>query len=741
MRFVAYLLLCLIHISSFAGDVLEWQKQFGGIYEDRAVAVMPTSDGGSIVVGSTESSGAGGKDGWVIRLGASGDILFEKTFGGVKNDYLCSVAEDYDGGFVTCGQKQNEQSGYLDTWVIRFDKTGKLDWEKTYAVSALGRASYISYNSDDKLYTLIAAREEKTDHDLNVWWMKLNKKGAMVLQSVSSKRFINDEALTACNASEGSAILAGYIADKFNDKNVSLSKIDKRGTEIWTQNYGGAKNDFAVSIIALSDERFFVCANTESKGQGGADAWLLIIDKNGRILVENTIGGVGSDVVNSAVAVPGGYMIVGKTDTKSKGKSDNWIVKIDSNLKLVWEYSFGTFAYDELQSVVYSEQTKTFIAVGNFVKPGEENVNAAVYKINDGINEEKNREPKSIASAGQANSPLITITSPMVRRGFKTVVSENSLEIKGTVSVSNGLSSVLVNGKEAMLTSGGGFSVQIALQPGSNNVSIRAVEGNGTEHLKDFTIDKVVDAKNGVSVDFNSIKGKYYALLIGVEDYKDDAINDLDRPIDDATMLYNTLTTYYSFDKENVFLLKNPGRSELIVALDDMSKRITAEDNFLIFYAGHGYWDPDKSLGYWLPADASKANTANWVANSTVRDYVSSIKSKHTLLIADACFSGGIFKTRAAFTNSSDKAISLLYGMNSRKAMTSGTLKEVPDQSVFVEYLNKRLINNDKEFLTSEDLFSQFRMAVINNSPNVPQYGTIKDSGDEGGEFIFVRKK
>lgn len=726
---------------SFAGDVVEWQKQFGGNFEDKALSVLQTADGGSVFVGWTESTGAGGKDGWVVKLTPSGDVAFEKTFGGVKNDYLCSVDEDYDGGFVACGQKQNEQSGYLDTWVIRIDKSGQLDWEKTYAVSAFGSATFVSYNAEDKLYTLIASREEKTDHDLNVWWMKLNKKGAMTLQSVSSKRFINDEALTALSTADGSTITAGYIADKFNDKNVGLSKIDKRGTELWSQNYGVAKNDYAVAVIALSEDRLFVCANTESKGQGGSDAWVLIVDKNGRILAENTVGGVGSDVVNSAVAVPGGYMLVGKTDTKSKGKSDNWIVKIDNNLKLVWEYSFGTYAYDELQSVTYSPQTKTFIAIGNCVKPGEENTNAAVFKINDGINEEKNREPKAVAAAGQANSPVINITAPMVRRGFKTVVSDNTIEIKGTVAASSGLASVLVNGKEAMLASGGNFSAQVSLQTGSNNISIRAVEKNGTEHLKDFTIDKAVDAKSGESVDFNSIKGKYYALLIGVEDYKDDAINDLDRPIDDATMLYNTLTTYYSFDKENVFLLKNPGRSELIVALDDMSKRITAEDNFLIFYAGHGYWDPDKSLGYWLPSDASKANTANWVANSTVRDYVSSIKSKHTLLIADACFSGGIFKTRAAFTNSSDKAISLLYGMNSRKAMTSGTLKEVPDQSVFVEYLNKRLINNDKEFLTSEDLFSQFRMAVINNSPNVPQYGTIKDSGDEGGEFIFVRKK
>ncbi len=425
----------------------------------------------------------------------------------------------------------------------------------------------------------------------------------------------------------------------------------------------------------------------------------------------------------------------------SKGKSDNWIVRIDESLNLIWDYTFGSVAFDELTTILWSEQSKAYIAIGNYTKQGSDKTSVVVFKINEEINIESNRDPKSAASFGLANSPAITISSPMVRRGFKTIVSENMTTIKGSVSAPSGLESVLVNGKEAMLAEGGGFTVQIALQSGSNIISVKAIEKNGAEYKKDFTIDKAVDASTGENADINIISGKYYALLIGIEDYKDESINDLERPIDDATMLFNSLTTYYSFDPENVHLLKNPGRTELIVALDEMSKKVTANDNLLIFYAGHGYWDADKNLGYWLPADASKANTANWVANSTIRDYVSSIKSKHTLLIADACFSGGIFKTRAALNNSSDKAISMLYGMNSRKAMTSGTLTEVPDQSVFVEYLNKRLVNNEKQYLPSEELFSQFRMAVINNSPNVPQYGTIKDSGDEGGEFIFVKKK
>jgi len=67
----------------------------------------------------------------------------------------------------------------------------------------------------------------------------------------------------------------------------------------------------------------------------------------------------------------------------------------------------------------------------------------------------------------------------------------------------------------------------------------------------------------------------------------------------------------------------------------------------------------------------------------------------------------------------------------------------VPDRSVFVEYLLKRLTENNEPYMSSEQLFSSLRQAVINNSPNaqVPQFGEIRETGDEGGDFVFVKKQ
>jgi len=266
------------------------------------------------------------------------------------------------------------------------------------------------------------------------------------------------------------------------------------------------------------------------------------------------------------------------------------------------------------------------------------------------------------------------------------------------------------------------------LQAGENNFRVIAINADGS-------------SSSNISVNYNVLIGKYYALIIGVQDYIDESIQDLDEPIKDAQNFYEVLTTDYLFEPENVIFLKNPSKSQIVQTLYQYRSKVTPEDNLLIFYAGHGFWDEGMQTGYWLPADAEKNNPVNWFSNTELRAYIKAITSKHTLLVADACFSGGIFKTRAAFSDA-PAAISELMKLPSRKAMTSGAMNVVPDNSVFMEYLVKRLKENQEPFLSTEKLFISFKDAVINNSSisQIPQFGEIKEAGDEGGDFIFMRR-
>lgn len=264
----------------------------------------------------------------------------------------------------------------------------------------------------------------------------------------------------------------------------------------------------------------------------------------------------------------------------------------------------------------------------------------------------------------------------------------------------------------------------------------------------------VTDAKSAIDTSLLSVRdnkkniervvvkpvGKYYALLIGNSDY---AIDDLDlkQPVKDVQELHKTLTDYYQFDEENIILLINTDRDKIMKELYKLRQSLTKDDNLLIFYAGHGKWDDEIKQGYWWPVNVDPDNPSNWLSNSDLREQIRGIKTAHTLLISDACFSGGIFKTRGA--DEIKKAtidVQLLYRMPSRRAITSGAMTTVPDNSIFFKYLNKYLIENEKKFISSGELFTSIRTSVLNNSLTVPQDGVILNTGDEGGDFIFIKK-
>jgi len=256
---------------------------------------------------------------------------------------------------------------------------------------------------------------------------------------------------------------------------------------------------------------------------------------------------------------------------------------------------------------------------------------------------------------------------------------------------------------------------------------------------------------NAVTVDFSDKAAmpakadrKNRALIMGVSkyQYEDARLQSLDRPANDAQQIYDQLTRNYTFDPADVILLKNPTRKEIIDAFDKLAQITGEKDNLLIFYAGHGYWDKQRELGYWLPSDAKRDSRSNWISNSDVKDNLAmtSIKAKHTLLITDACFGGSIFKSRG-LTSERFMQLNELYRDPSRKAMTSGNLSEVPDKSIFLQQLIKKLEDNQDDFLPAITLFTRIYEPITNNSTTNPVYGIIQGAGDEGGDFIFERRK
>lgn len=254
---------------------------------------------------------------------------------------------------------------------------------------------------------------------------------------------------------------------------------------------------------------------------------------------------------------------------------------------------------------------------------------------------------------------------------------------------------------------------------------------------KDFNNQSIIKfEKKSIEIANKNIeKMKNYLFLIGIDKYKD--FPDLDSTIKDAENLKNILIKNYNFDKKNTLILKNPTRSKIFTALSSLNNKLDDKSNLLIFFAGHGSWNDQRNQGYWLPTNATSSDYSNWISNSDIVDHIKSYKAKHILLISDACFSGSIFKTRDAKIN---VAAIKLFEKKSRRAITSGNLQPVPDKSIFLKYFLKFLSNNKNKYIDSQNLYCNIKSSIIAESENIPQYGIINNTGDDGGDFIFCLK-
>ena len=113
------------------GDT-EWQKAYGGTQNDYGQFIYMTSDGGYILGGATLSFGAGGADFWVLKLDEDGDIVWQKAYGGADDDWLRTIRPTLDGGYIAAGQTSSFGAGDYDGWVLKLDGSGNIEWQKTF---------------------------------------------------------------------------------------------------------------------------------------------------------------------------------------------------------------------------------------------------------------------------------------------------------------------------------------------------------------------------------------------------------------------------------------------------------------------------------------------------------------------------------------------------------------------------------------------------------------------------------
>jgi hypothetical protein len=239
--------------------------------------------------------------------------------------------------------------------------------------------------------------------------------------------------------------------------------------------------------------------------------------------------------------------------------------------------------------------------------------------------------------------------------------------------------------------------------------------------------------------------GRYYALIIANQHYK--YAPSLTTPINDATEIAQTLHDQYGFETPQV--LTDATREQIMTALVNYRKTLDENSNLLVYYAGHGHHDYKADEAYWIPVDALPDNNSNWISSADIVSDIKAIPSSHILVISDSCFSGYMLKARdysAAITAKERLAfLKQEIASTSRTLMSSGGDEPVaddgaPHHSVFAAGILNALRRIQNDNFTASELFYEFiKPRVEGGSTQRPQYGALRSSGHEYGDFVFSR--
>ena len=319
----------LIKTNSVGNEL--WNKTFGGSSDDEGESVQQTVDGGYIIAGWTESSGAGMKDVWIIKTDSSGNEQWNKLFGGSNDDGATSVRQTTDGGYIIAGYTSSYGSGSVDAWLIKTDASGNQEWNKPLGGYSSDGAYCVKQTTDGG-YILTGWTWSYGPSLGNVWLVKTDNLGNLQWSKTFGGSDV-DRGYGVSQTADGGYILTGYTASSGAGlDDMYLIKTDSAGNEQWSKTFGGSGRDYGNSVQETFSGGYIVTGYTLSYGAGNEDVWLVKTDSSGNKLWDQTYGGPYSDKGYSGQqTAEGGYIVTGHTLSYGAGVHDVWLIKIESD--------------------------------------------------------------------------------------------------------------------------------------------------------------------------------------------------------------------------------------------------------------------------------------------------------------------------------------------------------------------------------------------------------------------------
>ncbi|HPJ30346.1 MAG TPA: hypothetical protein PLZ42_03035 [Methanothrix sp.] len=275
-------------------------------------------------------------------LGQAPDLEWERVLGGAADDGGLTLRKTGDSGLIVAGYTASRGAGGRDLWLIKTDPEGELEWERTFG--GPGDEEGWTVLETESGYVVAGVAEAgagspvaggkdlflvRTYSDGYERWRR-SFGGAADDWGVSMVETEDGFVIVGLTCSFGSGGSDGWIL-----------KTDSDGNEEWNLAIGGSKNDGLASILE-SEDGYVVAGTTESYGAGGKDLWLARVDPDGNRIWEKTFGGEGDERGNQVLDAGDGYLLVGVSDPAGSANRDLLLVKTDLEGEKIWEETIGS---------------------------------------------------------------------------------------------------------------------------------------------------------------------------------------------------------------------------------------------------------------------------------------------------------------------------------------------------------------------------------------------------------------
>jgi hypothetical protein len=341
---------------------IEWQKSLGGSGFELIFSATNSGKNDFALAGSTPSNDGdvtgnhGHDDAWVIKLSNIGEMLWQKSFGGTLGDVFQQIIQIPGGGYLCVGSTFSNNGdvsgnhGEEDGWVVMLDKSGNIEWQKTFG--GAGTESFHGVTRTLAGEYLLVGLTSSTDGDVNenkgisdAWVVKIDRKGNLQWQKTFGGTG-NETLLDVTEMLDGAFLMVGSTDS--NDGDVSgnhgstdawVVSIDKNGAFKWQKPFGGSGYEELRQIAWTPHGDYLLAGPSDSNdgdvsgNKGSIDGWVIAIDGNGQEQWQKNFGGTDIDVLNTIAArwdgsyITGGWTNSNDADaTGNHGFADAWVL-------------------------------------------------------------------------------------------------------------------------------------------------------------------------------------------------------------------------------------------------------------------------------------------------------------------------------------------------------------------------------------------------------------------------------